>query len=302
MTATSRGCADAVLLADLEQPPRLDDRIGIAAPLGPAQEQPGPFELVARLDDAALVARHRRPVVIEEFAQRAGFAIDEMTACRARDLIGKIGPGDSVETFHLFARQARLEQMHMRVGAERQARRIVFLEAGGTDACNGLRAAAASVLLRSIISGFRSRKDLSQIGKGQKCEGLVVEIEGGIDQMCRPRPPRHRKSRSAADRRDRNRRARLQRRFASLPASPVGRLQRSNRPDAAGRATGGSPASALPSCRSSRRSRRSTSRSPCSRQIGSAALASQSFNFAEKPAISMRHCPSVPMRQVSTHR
>ncbi|MNL73279.1 hypothetical protein D3C87_1987210 [compost metagenome] len=74
---------------------------------------------MAGLDDTALVARIRRPVVIEEFAQCAGIAVDEVVHRQMGDLVGKIEPGDLIEADNLLTRQAGFEQMHVRIGAER---------------------------------------------------------------------------------------------------------------------------------------------------------------------------------------
>ncbi len=97
--------------------------IASALPRRSAQrsKQPRPFEQMAGLDDTALVARERRPVVVEELPQRAGIAIDEIIHRQMRDLIGKVEPGDAIKADDLLARQARFEQMHVRIGARAAA-------------------------------------------------------------------------------------------------------------------------------------------------------------------------------------
>jgi hypothetical protein len=64
----------------------------VAARAAPALEQPGPLELVAGLDLAAIVAGRRAPVGVEELAQEAAVSVDEAGAGEADELVGKARP------------------------------------------------------------------------------------------------------------------------------------------------------------------------------------------------------------------
>ena len=94
----------------------------------PAQQQPGPFELVPGLDDAACDARRRIPFLVEEFAQRAARRIDELAERQLGDFIGQRLPQRALRT-HLATRERGFEQVHVRIRLQRQARRHAGFEA-----------------------------------------------------------------------------------------------------------------------------------------------------------------------------
>src|SRR6185503_176025 len=76
---------------------------------GPAQQQPGPLELVPWLDDASLDARRGIPVAVEEFAQRAAARVDELRQRELDDFIGDRFPQRALGT-HLAAGERRFDK------------------------------------------------------------------------------------------------------------------------------------------------------------------------------------------------
>lgn len=139
--------------------------------------------MVPRLDDTALLAGEGRPVVVEEFAQRPAFGVDEPVHRQIHDLVGKSGPGDAVESLHLLARKTGLQEVHMRIGAERQARRVILLEAGERMLAMSLEPSPEIVAAPRHL-GSTLRQGFRHMGEGKQGEGLVVEIERSIDQLA----------------------------------------------------------------------------------------------------------------------
>ncbi len=173
--------ADAIFLADLEQPLSFLDGLGISPQATPAHQQPGPFELVARLHDPAFLAVMRRPVVLEELPQSAITTVDEPGERQSRNLVCKSRPWTG--RVLLLPGQHGLEEVHMRIGAKRRARRIFFLEASN----------------RVSVVALKHGKDFERAGthlfpslwkrggclcRGKKCKGLIVEIERWVDQLA----------------------------------------------------------------------------------------------------------------------
>ena len=95
----------------------------------------------------------------------------------------QIGPGHRVEAFDRLAGKACLKQMHMRIGAKRQSRRIILLEPRHRMFAMGFNPRAQRIAALDHLC-LAARENLRQIGKGQEGEGLIVEIEGWIDKIA----------------------------------------------------------------------------------------------------------------------
>src|SRR5579859_1723429 len=167
-------------LADLDQAQGRLDHLVVAAHGAPAHQQPGPFELVARLDDAALLARHRLPIAVEEFTQGTRLAVDQIGQGQPGDLVGNVAPrpfgvglGPSLAAF---------EQMHMRVRAERHDARYRLLETD--DRMLAGLAPFRHQLARHVDIGAVMAEHLIGAVQTEQGEGLVVEGDGLVERLA----------------------------------------------------------------------------------------------------------------------
>ncbi len=167
-------------LGDVEQALRRLEILVVARPPGPAHEQPGPFELVARFDHPALVARHRIPVAVEIFAQGSVDRMDEFFKAQVGQHRSDIVP--LFIAARLDPGQAGLEHVHMRVGLERQGPWVRLFKAAHRMrivADDGVADKDGLFLQRRVVRAHREGA-----GIGQQGEGVVVEVERALHHLA----------------------------------------------------------------------------------------------------------------------
>ncbi len=157
------------------------DRVVAAGQPAPAQQQPAPFELVARLADAALDARRRVPVEVEELADLAALRVNELGQRQTADLVGQGAPGRIV--VDLVPGQHRLEQVHVRVRLQRRGRRVGLVEAAQRVLALGVQHVADMDGDRLGL-GLTVRQRLGHGRQGEHGESLVVGIGGVVEALA----------------------------------------------------------------------------------------------------------------------
>ena len=144
------------------------------ARLPPAFEQPGPFELMAGLDQAALAAQ-RPPVGIEKFAQHAGLGIDKMAQSQARQLVAEPRPARGAGR---LPGQSALEKMHVAVGLVGVCARFAIAALRHPAVVQRRQrphGVAGQVVARHRVSDL-------QRGHGQQRERLFIDIHAGVER------------------------------------------------------------------------------------------------------------------------
>ena len=136
--------------------------------------------MVARLGDAAVDARRRRPIGGEELAQGSRRRIDETLEAKSRERVRH--PVPIRVAGEREPRQGRFEQVHVRIGAA---------AGGGHRDLRGNRRRDARRLLErraQSVGGLPpcrpDRRNAVAVPIGEQRKGLVVEIEGRIGNLA----------------------------------------------------------------------------------------------------------------------
>jgi len=152
-------------------------QVGPAGQTGMMMQQPNPLEMMARLPQGARGPRGGAPIGGEEFAERAGFGIDQPARQQIDQGIGPIqpallarGPGQGVTGF---------EQVHMRILPARQGAQTIL----GETAMVGRQ-----MVLDEVHHPPGACKRLGLTGRarvpgaGEQHEGQIIKVHAIIDR------------------------------------------------------------------------------------------------------------------------